>query len=184
MRRLLFEHYPCGDLKQHQTYSYIRATGIGAVVMHRHAAYVCLYVCVCVSQVCLAIWCRSYSFRPPEDRLHQMLAAMQPHLSNYMPQDLVSIVHSLVGERLHIIQNCHMLPHQSLCHCYYTSPVEYSAYCAFFAVCAQWNSSMARAPWARRMLGRSLRHACVVACPCSFPEHPSRRPSPLVHACM
>jgi len=46
--------------------------------------------------VCLAIWHRSFSYHAPAAEVTRMLSNMQPRLGNYMPQDLVSIVHSLV----------------------------------------------------------------------------------------
>jgi hypothetical protein len=52
-------------------------------------------------QVCLAIWSRSFSYRLPEDKLAAFCAAIQPALPSYLPQDLVSIVHSLVVMNAH-----------------------------------------------------------------------------------
>jgi len=46
--------------------------------------------------VCLAIWHRSLSYHPPAEQLSRLLADLQPQLGSFQPQDLVSIVHSLV----------------------------------------------------------------------------------------
>jgi len=46
--------------------------------------------------VCLAIWSRSFSYRPPDAKIQGLLNAMHPQLAKYAPQDLVSCVHSLV----------------------------------------------------------------------------------------
>ncbi|KAJ9508159.1 hypothetical protein QJQ45_021573 [Haematococcus lacustris] len=46
--------------------------------------------------VCMAIWYRTWAYRPPEPLLADMLAHMAPRLPAYRPEDLVSVVHSLV----------------------------------------------------------------------------------------
>jgi len=44
----------------------------------------------------MAIWSRTFSYKPSETMLAKLLALCQPHLAQFLPQDLVSIVHSLV----------------------------------------------------------------------------------------
>ena len=46
--------------------------------------------------VCLAIWSRRLSYHPPAEDMARLLASMEGRLPQYLPKDLVSIVHSLV----------------------------------------------------------------------------------------